>query len=568
MTSRLDSYAGKTIVGIDLGTTKSGLAVFRKSSGKVELIKDAEGRSVIPSMVAWNRDEDRFLVGQEAKRYAGDHPEAAARSIKRYIGRWFTDNAVAKTKEERAFKIEGGGGQDQLADIFVNFGADKAGNPVRLSAPEVSAQVLKRLLETFRADPEFQDLPKDQPQPAVITVPAYFNALQRNATQRAGFLAGLDVVDIINEPTASALAYQRFVLQKDKQRRIMVYDLGGGTFDVSILQATLDDDGFAFDTEVVDGNTRLGGDDIDQKVTAWLIREVETQHQCQILDDDYVSRERLRQAGETAKIALSDPSLAEFPVRVAQLQPSSCAPFDVEITLTRAKLEECAGEVIERTRAICNRAVEQLLRKSWPDIDDIVLVGGPTQMPVIQRSIESFSGRKPLALPRGEGVAGPQEAVAVGAGEYAFTLSLGGRHFQERSLQHVVALPVGIHIPKPTPRFQPLIRANSPLPVTEKHLVTTTENNQDHIDVDILQGKQWDATDPNQCDLIGTVQVSNLLPAPAGFYLFEVQITAEDDGTLTAAVTDLSNTIKPEKLSITDRRITTFKGTQEAVKTQ
>ena len=233
MTTKLDTYADKMIVGIDLGTTKSGLAIYRQDSENVEMVKDAAGRTIMPSVVGWDRERERWLVGLEAKEFASLHPDVVARSIKRYIGRWFTDDAVRKMGPERAFKLEPGTGQDQLEDIFVNFGSDHAGHTVRLSAPQVSGKVLDRLRDTAAVN---LGVLKEEIKYAIITVPAYFNALQRNATMRAGHYAGLEVVDIINEPTASALAYRRLVLKKGETRRVMVYDLGGGTFDVSILQ--------------------------------------------------------------------------------------------------------------------------------------------------------------------------------------------------------------------------------------------------------------------------------------------------------------------------------------------
>lgn len=553
MTSTLDTYAGKLIVGIDLGTTKSGLAVYREASDQVEMVEDGYGRTILPSVVGWDREHERWLVGGEAKRFASKHPDAVVRSIKRYIGRWYIDDAVRKMQPERAFKLEPGTGQDQLEDIFVNFGFDHTGRSVRLSAPEVSGKVLSAL-RTIAAT--HLGLDEETIKYAVITIPAYFNDLQRNATIRAGNKAGLEVVDIINEPTASALAYRNLVLEMGETRRIMVYDLGGGTFDISILLATLDEHGFSFDTEVVDGDTRLGGDDIDQKVVQWLIDEVEKQSEQKVRSDDLVSRERLRQAAETAKIELTDH--LSTTVQLDNLSLGAGDPFDFAVELTRAQLDECAGEVISRVRAICRRAVEQLLRKSWDEIDAIVLVGGQTQMPAIQQDIEAFSNKKPLVIPR------PQEAIALGAGEYAHTLSLGGSRFHERSLQHVVALPVGIYIPRPVPIFQPLIAANSgPLPVSGKHVVKTTENDQDHIDIEILQGKQWDATKREQCDLIGVIRVSDLLPAPAGMMVFEITVTAEDNGTLSVMVVDRNGIVKPERLQITEKRVTVYRAGAE-----
>jgi molecular chaperone DnaK len=561
--SDLEGYAGKTIFGIDLGTTKSGLAIYRPSSGKVEMVRDAAGNSTIPSMVAWDREHERWLVGHEAKAFAREHPQAAARSIKRYIGRLFTDATVAELLSERAFTVESGAEKRQIEDIFVNFGTNRAGDTIRLSAPEVSAKVLARLRQTLLEDEEFKNHTPDDLKYAVITVPAYFNAWQREATKLAGRFAGLEVVDIINEPTASALAYHKYVLEMDKTLRIMVYDLGGGTFDVSILQASRDADGFSFDTEVVDGNTRLGGDDIDKRITDWLVGQIEQERDCRIAADDYLSRERLRQAGEAAKILLSQPDTLTTTVRVDELAPGGCEPFGIAVDLTREKLEECAQPTINETRDICNRAVYKLLNKTWADIDAVVLVGGPTQMPLLRREIAKFSSREPFALPKEEGVAGPQEAVALGAGEYAHTLSLGGRHFQERALQHVVALPVGIHIYEPAERFEKLIRANSPLPVEGKHVVTTTKDGQTYINVDVLQGKEAETDDPKQCHFITTVHVPNLAPERKGYYLFEVTVKVQEDGTLGIAVKNLRTDEELAMETVTDTRITTFAGTAQ-----
>jgi molecular chaperone DnaK len=337
----------------------------------------------------------------------------------------------------------------------------------------------------------------------------------------------------------------------------MVYDLGGGTFDVSILNARKDKGGFSLQTLVVDGDTYLGGDDIDHKVMEWLVRQIEEQKKGRILADNRVARERLRQAAEKAKRELSKKVVTK--VILQQLEVDEAPLADIEIELTREQLEACAADVLCRTQDICNRAVQQIARLSWQEIDAIVLVGGQTLMPAIQRDIRNFSGQVPLALPR------PQEAVALGAGEYAHTLSLGGERFAERALANVVALPVGLYLPFDKPDFQPLIEANKTLPTRtpEPELVKTIKDGQNYAEITILQGKQYDASNRSQCTEIGTVRRDGILPGPAGSRVFGIVIDITEDGSIDVTVSDPTGKMAQLHERITDKPVTYYRDPDE-----
>jgi len=550
MASKFEQYQGKRIVGIDLGTTKSGLSVWQAPGGAVEMVKNAEGSTITPSVVGWDRDHDRWLAGKAAVALGERDPAAVARSLKRCIGRWFTDPAVKQSLREHAFVLEPGSGKNQLEDIFVNFGPDQNGVTQRLSAPDVAAKILTKLREDAA---KALGLDKAELAYAVITVPAYFNVLQRDATRLAGIRAGFEVVDIINEPTASALAYRADVLEKGKRRRILVYDLGGGTFDVSILEVEEDDFGFVFNTLVVDGNMRLGGDDIDQALVNWLVEQIEAQTGVTVRSDDLVRRARLRAAAERAKVALSGQE--SFMVDIDGLRLGPDLPAGTQIVCTREQLNRCAKDVVDRAAAICRRAVEQIARLTWSDIDEIILVGGQTLMPAVQESVAALTGKPPRSLDR------PQEVVALGAGVYAHIISQGAQVIQQQLLTNVVALPLGIHLPLETPSFRALIMANTDLPTRSQppYMVRPARDNETSIEVEILQGKQYNAVSADQCDLIGVVRIENIEPGKSEDRPFSITLEAEEDGILKVRVDDPLGKLDSKVLDITEQRISVYR---------
>ena len=554
MDERLDEYKDKLIIGIDLGTTNSGVSTYNAQSDKVEMLRDVEGKTLTPSVVGWVSDDDTWLMGHAAEALAETNPTAVAYSIKRYIGRWFTAPEVLYSYRDLNYKLESGGGKDQLQDIVVNFGYDKEFKSMRQTAPQISAKVLAKL----RADAAaalFLDLPAEEAlekvKYAVITVPAYFGALQRRATILAGKLAGLEVVDILNEPTAAALAYRDQVLDEDGERRILVYDLGGGTFDISLLEISADESGYLFYTRVVDGDTRLGGDDIDNSLVRWLAGQLEEQYGQQMRADDMVTRERLRHAAETAKIALSNQE--SYTIVLPDLDLGARAPFVAEIEITREQLEKCAAPVIERTRKIVCRAMETVANLTWEEIDEVLLVGGQTLMPAIQRSVAKLTGHPPRVIDR------PQEAVSLGAGEYANILSRGQDKFEENALINVIALPLGIHLPTEERSFGCQVEANSQVPYrSAPYAVTTTENDQRRIDVRIMQGRQRDTTKAEDADLLGTLSME-ILPAPKGVPKFNVEFDVQSDGTLRVLVTDVRSNQPPKSLDILETSVTVWR---------
>lgn len=514
-----DFLEGKLILGIDLGTTNSGVAVWGCERG-VEVLADESDQALLPSVVAWDRPRACWVVGEEAAEVRSRHPTDAAWSVKRIIGRRFSDPGVLYGRQHLAYRLVSGGSHEPLRDVCVDFGGE---NALRLSAPEISAKVLYRLREVAASRLR---LPIERLDLAVITVPAYFNVMQRRATILAGELAGLTVVDLLNEPTAAALAYGSAVLDQ-REKKILVYDLGGGTFDVSLLEASRDDAGYMFFTRVVDGDTCLGGDDIDESTARWLAEQVRLRYGRTVRPDDHATRQRLRFAAERAKIELSDKQ--RLTVRLPVLDLGDANPFDAQIELDRCQLEACAAGVLRRAREIARRAVEDVAQLKWEQIDEVILVGGQTLMPAVQRDVQELCGKTPRVNDR------PQLAVALGAGEYARILSLGRARFHQNSLINVIALPLGIRLDDDA--FAPLVPANATVPHASKPFpVTTLEDNQTSIRVEVLQG-QPDARHADQCVLLGSIEME-VPPAPARTPKFEVVLDVLSDGTMKVTVTD------------------------------
>jgi molecular chaperone DnaK len=517
-----DALKGKLIIGIDLGTTKSAVSAWNEEAGRVEVLVGESGRELTPSVVAYGRDGRGWLVGDEAKALLQEYPSDVVYSIKRYIGRWFKDRNVQRGLADLTYRLVPGGGTDQLNDVLVDFG----GSPPPEPAPAISGRVLTKLR---RDAAHALRLPVEEVEYAVITVPAYFDVLQRHATIEASRRAGLKVVAILNEPTAAALAY-REQLEVGREQNILVYDLGGGTFDVSLLRASRGEggSGYAFYTVAVDGDTRLGGDDIDAGVLRWLVGEIESRYGRKVAADDNSARSRLRLAAERAKVELSTETVAT--VSLPGLTLKGQEPFDASLELTRGQLESCAKEVLAKASKITRRVVEEVAGMTWDEIDQVILVGGQTLMPAVKRSVEEVAGRPPHIIDR------PQMAVALGAGEYAHILSLGQGKFHENTLTNVLALPLGVQLEENT--FHPLVEANRRLPYrSDPFPVRPTEKDQTSIRVDILQ-KPREATLASECVLLGSITMPVVVPSLVGWPKFEIVFDVQSDGTMRVEVTN------------------------------
>lgn len=523
------SLEGRLILGIDLGTTKSGVSIWDAELQRARMLQNEDGAEIIPSVVAWDRERREWLLGEAARRMEIDHAQDVVYSIKRCIGRWYNDRKVAEIRADLPYRLVTGGGTDQLRDVLVDFGTEvDSPDPPLLAAPAISAKVLAELR---RIAARALGLSDDAVRHAVITVPAYFDVLQRRATRLAGEMAGLTVAGILNEPTAALLAYAAAygdeVVGPD-WRTILVYDLGGGTFDISILEAQQLDGGYQVLTLGVDGDTRLGGDDIDMAIVRWLEGEIERTCGREVRPNDHHTRAVLRLEAERAKVRLSTEPIVM--VRLRELDPESGSPFEVDLELTRDQLEACAADVLTRARDITRHAVERVQGLSWDQIDQVILVGGQTLMPAVQRSVEALSGKKPRLLDW------PQQAVARGAGEYAHALALGQEGFQDRILSHVIALPLGIRLEDNT--FKPVVEANKTVPhLSDPPLsVTTTEDGQRRIVVEVLQQPR-EARTADECVSLGKIEME-VPPAPAGSPHFTVQFDVLEDGTMKVVVSD------------------------------
>lgn len=533
-----DHLEGKLIIGIDLGTTKSGVAVFDKASGKPVMLRDELGDDTIPSVVAWDRDGKDWLVGTAAKAVLAERPWDVAYSVKRFIGRPFSDRAVAAGRENVTYAVTGGNDDELLRDVRIRFGQEGAVHHT-LDVPEISAKILARLRRTAA---NALGLRVDDVKHAVITVPAYFDMRQRMATQLAGKLAGLEVEAILHEPTAAALAHSDELLAPD-ERTILVYDMGGGTFDISLLDVSRDAHGYQFYTRLIDGNTHLGGDDIDAAIARTFEREIEKRSGHSVRADDARTRARLRLAAEQAKRALTTSETTQ--VELPQLELGSVAPFDLTLDLTRADMEAIAAPTLKRAQDITERAVTNVAGLAWTDIDEVVLVGGQTQMPAIQRSVERFTGKRPRVSDR------PQTAIALGAAVYAHMLSQGRKRFEQHALTNTIALALGFRVDDN--KFRKVVEANVTVPHQSPDVgVATTRDDQTAIVIDVLQGRH-DATLADDCVSLGSLRME-VPPAPAGQIRYGVRFEVAADGTMTVTVTDPRRN-RSEPLVIGDRAL-------------
>ncbi|NQV13638.1 MAG: molecular chaperone DnaK [Parcubacteria group bacterium] len=493
------------IIGIDLGTTNSCMAVVE--GGEPQVIENKEGNRTTPSIVAVKQDGER-VVGQLAKRQAVTNPENTIFSVKRFIGRKFSDAEVEKDVKTLPFKIKEG----------KNGGVAVEMNDKDHAPQEISAMVLQKL----KADAE--EYLGEEVKEATITVPAYFDDSQRQATKDAGKIAGLEVKRIINEPTAAALAYG---FDKKKEEKIVVYDFGGGTFDVSVLEVG----GDTVEVKSTNGDTHLGGDDFDQVIIHWLVDEFK-KDQGVDLSQDKLALQRLKEVAEKAKHELS--STPETEINEPYITTDQSGPKHLNLKLTRAKLEELTSDLVQKTIEPCQKALDDAGLKP-ADINQVILVGGQTRMPAVQKAVEDFFGKKPH-----KGI-NPDEVVAMGAAIQGGVLQ---GDVKDVLLLDVTPLTLGLETLGGV--RTPLIERNTTIPATKSQVFSTAADNQPSVEIHVLQGEREMAADNKS---LGRFILDGIPPAPRGVPQVEVSFDIDANGILNVKAADKA-TNKEQSITI------------------